>query len=729
MIAARRPSPLLYFAYTGWTIAVVLLVTSVVRLRLGERGWMFTQQLIAVLVTTAGAFFLLVVRDQTTWLNPFAERFDRVLGRASSVVRAAILWIGAAVYPLAALAVLALDDRRFVLVIAIVQTTVVLALRPKERFGTRIAMAAVGVASWGLASGLSFTHLADWLLAGSPSTALAVPAFVATFSLVLYELASESPRPVAGPSRRRLIAAVAILAFVATALRSDNALLEWVPIHRSYFADVAQSVRDGHWLLWDVPSLYGFLSILAIAVMPARDAWQGLYELTALVLVFQSCVTYVMLRFGRSGWANALFAIAFPLAVCGDGLTRYAWSARLYPQGGLRFVWTVALLMVAFLSYIWNDVPARVRLVRAVGHACWLFGLLWSIENAVWVSAIWLPFVAVDAGLAAAAAHLSAGARARVFLARIAPLAVLPLLAYVAIETVYRSALRSHPDWRAFAEFTGLFTSGKIRAVFHVQAFGASWCILIVLGAVGALLIAALRLRRWAVVPLLVATWFAVWATSSYYAVEPLDLYVDLLLAVLVPASAIVIVVSRAFEPLPLATISRLSIAPLAIVSIAFLIGQPTQIAAMRWPELVGTTLDSTRAFPPLRGELATIVDRARIAPGDPVLFENGPLWTELDQGLVFPFARASDGSMVEYRAWLPVSPVGPQLLSDAMTPARRQTYIERYLARSRSAGWYVTYRHAASCRSLSRHLRTGAVLHSKNFSASFCVFVASDRA
>ncbi|MEJ7640344.1 MAG: hypothetical protein WKF75_20850 [Singulisphaera sp.] len=39
----------------------------------------------------------------------------------------------------------------------------------------------------------------------------------------------------------------------------------------------AELVRRGGWLLWDVPSQYGFLSALTIAAIPLKSVWQSFY--------------------------------------------------------------------------------------------------------------------------------------------------------------------------------------------------------------------------------------------------------------------------------------------------------------------------------------------------------------------------------------------------------------------------------------------------------------------
>jgi hypothetical protein len=766
-------SPLGYFTYTGWVIIATLAVTGWVRHRLGDYGWMFTWQLLTVAAMTVAYISYVLFRDRLqdkafrlnfsrrariqlglhprlrswklwlaampgarhitwlrgclgkwlAWLGAFPGRsgVQHRLGWLALLLRKGSVLLPGVAYCSVAFALMWFDNRRFVLVIALIETVAICSLRPKFDFATRIWLFALSIATWGLTSGLTFTHLADWLLNGDASTGLSALAFIIVFGVVLAELSDDGPAHKT-PVVAGLVTVAALGCFCAYALRTDHFLVDWVPIHRSYFADIAQSVRDGHWLLWDVPSLYGFLSILSLAIVPAPNAWQALYELTAFFLVVQATIVFAILRWGRAGWSNAIFAIAFPLAITGDSLTRYIWNGRLYPQGGLRFFWTIDLLLVAFLSYVWREHRSRVTALRYAGHALWFFAVLWSFENAVWDSIVWFAFLAVDAFVSAPEPTPRAGLMR--FLRHSWPIVALPVLGFAIIESVYLVALGHSPDWRGYLEFTALFTSGSIRPIFHVQWLGAGWSIVIVLGALGTLGIGIVRLRRFEALPLVSAAWLAVWVTASYYAVEPLDLYVALLMAVMAPAIAIGIFLSRdILKEDESAWFARLSFAPLAIVAIAFAVGEPSRLAQMKLPFTPGWQFNVTNSFPTISGELAGLMTAAKIAPTDRVLFPTGPFWTELDQGLILPFTHLADGSTVEYHSWLPTSPAGPEELINGLSPARRNLYVARYLMQARSAGWFIAYRERAACESLAPGLSTVRTLSSTNFSASLCAF------
>lgn len=698
--SAARYSPPVYLTYTGAILAVVVVITFVNRLRLGDRGWMFTWQLVGIAAITAAVAF-------------FAYNSSRL---ENGPIARNVGWFAAASFAGVAAALLIGDHRSFLIIIALLQTVVLVSTRPGLSRQTQISIGALSILTWALFCGVTYTHLADWLLNGSASSALALAAFVFSFWLVLRELNDDGNAGQDHFSWAWLSAAVIL--FTAYALRTDSLQANWIPLHRSYFADVSDFVRQGHMPLWDIPSLYGFLSMLVLGKMPAGNGWQATYELTAVFLVSQALMTFAILRWGRRGVVNGIFAVLFPLAtLLGDSISRYPWSGRLYPQGGLRFIWIVSLLFVAFLAYVWRRQSRRVAYLRWAGHLVWIVAIFWTIDNALWATILWVPYVVLDA----LTYPEIVGGRAlwQRLLIRIWPLAALPALAIAAIEIYFRATLHVAPDWLSYVEFTGPFAKGAIRLVFHVQDFGSGWTLLLVLGAVGSVGMIALRQRHWDAFRLLFAAWLAVWGTATYFALEPLDMYVSLLIAVLVPASGIVIFVSRDIFPkseTPL--LARLSIAPLAIITVAVLLGEPSRMAAMQWH------LDVIQDFPPVHGELASLMHKAGIEPRDPVLVPNGPYWTEPRQGIILPFTRLANGQIVEYRSWLPISPVGPEEAIQGLLDARQQTYIERFLARTHAGGWYITYRTPSACSLLSSHLRSTRTVKSINYSASFCEYV-----
>ena len=689
--------------YSGWIIATILATTVVVRLRLGAFGWMFTWQMVAVALLTA-LLGLLTLHARSASTPRMRNLRD----------------LGFAAYALTGITILFLDHRYYLLVVALTQAAMVTALLRSTSPRERIILGTVAVVSWVLSAGLVYTQLYDWML-NTTASALAIPAFLFALALSCVEFTRD--RATEAPPLRAAFFAASILIFALLALRVDHLTADWVPYHRSYFADVAQFVKDGHWLLRDVPSLYGFLSELTIAVTPAENAWQGLYELTALFLVGVATMIYVVLRARRGGPTNALFALLFSAgAVFGENIARYDWGGRLYPQGGLRFFWLQALIFIVFLRYRSIESKRSRMCLLAAGYLIWIVSMLWSVEAGAWATAVWIPYLIADV-YAGANVGQTAWVTIRALMLRALPLVALAATALASLQIIYVQRWGSGPDWRGFVEFASFFAAGKIRLIFSVQPFGAGWILVLVICALGTLALIALALKSRNLFSLLLASWLAMWSAASYFAVEPLDEYLALLLPTLALGIGIAIFASRELDLRGIvanARVARLSLLPIVVIVIAYALGEPGRWAQARTPLTPGWNFDSLQSMTPITGELRGLMKQAGVKRMDLVLFPNGDYWTEPTQGIVLPFGQDDDGSIFLYRSWLPISPVGPQMLSELLTVNRRQHFIDAFLA-SGKTGWYISYRSPAECHSLSPRLHSTNKRRSANFSIAYC--------
>lgn len=129
--------------------------------------------------------------------------------------------------------------------------------------------------------------------------------------------------------------------------------------HWSFYIGAAQLVRDGGTLLWDVPSQYGFLSILVLSHLPTKSLASALY------LVSGAANMVMALSFVGIGWViMRTFAQRLAvglLVICGmfmrSGLDAIYAGTNYYPStGGYRFVWLTLLMFVFAVrhSSIWR---------------------------------------------------------------------------------------------------------------------------------------------------------------------------------------------------------------------------------------------------------------------------------------------------------------------------------------------------------------------------------------
>ena len=159
-----------------------------------------------------------------------------------------------------------------------------------------------------------------------------------------------------------------------------------LPHHWKAILEAANSIRDGGWLLWDVPSQYGFLQTLTIAFLPTDTVWHALHLLNGLILIATSYMIFrVFFSIFNSFW-GFFFCVLLVLVS-----TKFLQNYFTYPSSGaLRFVWVYAVL--AYIAW-YSRRPHEVthQRISVSGNLLWLLGVLWSFESAIYVSIIWLP--------------------------------------------------------------------------------------------------------------------------------------------------------------------------------------------------------------------------------------------------------------------------------------------------------------------------------------------------
>lgn len=614
-------------------------------------------------------------------------------------------------------------------VVPVVLAQAVLVERYLRRFvcDDRARYIAVGIAgflTWICSVELVWTPLNDWLMSGSAATGLSALAFGASFMLVLGQVLSEEAASFPA-SRWYRVAEMSIAGFVffELAFRTDHLSFDFIPYHRSYWAGPADFLRAGHWLLWDVPTQYGFLSELAVAFTPGRNAWQSLYVLTGIVLVLEAMLLYVVLRRNGGGFANYCYSVALPCAVLfSSEATRFPFGARLYPQQGLRFVWPMLALFALYMRYMHRDCSEIARRWFIVGWIAWALGLAWSFETGVWTTLIWVGYLVTEQAVRLIEGDVWTSVLASCFIRRILPCLIIPLGLFGVVDGYYFARLGRFPDWSSFIEFSEAYANADVQSP-PFNAFGPGLIVVLLLSGIATYgIVFALR-KRFAALPVVAASLAAVWGTSIYYVGEPFNQHVNALLEVFALVFAVLFAVERE-ERIANASLlfARLAVVPTFILVIATAFGEPGRISTISVPFMPGFSFNGTRDFPAVRGEVAALMHRAGIKPDDPVNFPNSPAWNKVDTGLIMPFSREADGTLHEYPTWLPMSPVGPWNTLYTLPLDRRRLYIERFLALDRRhGGWLIMYHNQADCKEISPTLRNVRTLAGTNFSATLC--------
>lgn len=345
-------------------------------------------------------------------------------------------------------------------------------------------------------------------------------AFVAaaTGFLCVWQRAKIETRP--GRTFHLLDAAILVVlaaAVIRTTDLADNIVADH---HWSVYVAPAEMVREGRALLGQVPSQYGFLSILVLAGLPASSCFQALYWVQVTTLWLSGAVIYFVLRTWLAAWwwqiGAGLVATVCVAFFCGD-LSQLS-GPMVYPNvGAVRFIWVHLVLGYLFWWQLRAAPQASTRRVLWIGSVFWLLGVLWSVESALYVTATWLPAASLLAMPAGDDKH-SAGGRLRALGAGIG-LSVGIVALYLAgavalIAAGYGLIYHQMPQWACYLEYARAFTGGSESLTFPIDPWGAGWALLLLHTALLAALVSVIQRRHLA---LIWAAWGAFWSVSTYY--------------------------------------------------------------------------------------------------------------------------------------------------------------------------------------------------------------------
>jgi hypothetical protein len=462
----------------------------------------------------------------------------------------------------------------------------------------------------------------------------------------------------------------------------------------------AELVRQGGWLLWDVPSLYGFLSILMLAALPVGSVWQAFYLLNALLTLIAGAALFLWLSRvhpGPVGWLVGLITTLSVTFVMYYGVQDFL-ATQLNPQTGpYRFVWCFVLLGLLLGELRTAPGSRAQRAVLLCGCLVWLLGILWSAEMAVYSSLIWLPAYVLI--VLRDRVGLTGNARpSRVVLYRaVAWLAVPPLLLGGAVGLIvayYMVRLGHPPDFRTYVDYAIAF--GDETTLFvqlpPVDPRGPVLGILLLLGLIAGAAVAVFR----GILPLRLASivlglWGALWAIGSYVVHWP-DPIIIMRTAPLACAAVAILLLLAATQREPndwgfvlrTAAVPLLVMLPHAFVILSSLVAHaspPDDYREATRAQFNGAT-DIQQLLPRVVPTLQELLTTAGVSADAPLVYGGDPF------GNLMPGWTAADGqSIISYRSWLPAKPL---TLAVPLSNERKQVYSERFINRTELGGWLI---------------------------------------
>jgi hypothetical protein len=506
-----------------------------------------------------------------------------------------------------------------------------------------------------------------------------VAALLGAFCLTVVGMIRRSDGPRSG---RRAFDAFALLVFAAAAMRTeqlfpfDDAVTYCSVHHWSLFVGPAELVRQGGWLLWDVPSWYGFLSIYAVAAMPVESVWHALYVLDAFLIFLSAALVYAALRRLGDGPGNWVFAavLTFSSVFFIPGFADRATGPQIWPStGAFRFIWCYALLGLLVFARDRRSRAARRRIL-VTGCAAWTCALLWSAESAVFATAVWLP------GFLVFAWHSSRKSRAgrlRAFAVWASAPAALAAAAIGGVEAWYRLRLGNRPDWEAMFETSRAFRSGVMQnAVVPLDPAGpVLWTFLLAVAA-AFLCVHAFGRRDLRGLAVSLGAWGCLLGTTSFLVARGnTETFVNLA-PIMTGLVAVMLRELRRVAGTGAATV-RFSVCTLLVALLWSSIDRADRLAvvargALRLPEA-----NVEDRLPRMEPRLVEFLTAAGVRPGDPVAL--------LDS--VDPLPAWPDAPRARTPSWLPFR---PPIAASCLKRHRIGRYMDRFFARTAAGGYLL---------------------------------------
>jgi hypothetical protein len=547
----------------------------------------------------------------------------------------------------------------------------------------------------------SFVGLSEfraWTLA----TWSSVPVLCSSFALVLTYLfflprCQQSRRASRFSSIHGVRNYLALAVFAALSFRSDQwagrDFLTDAYWHWSYFVWPAEDIRQGGWLLWDVPSWYGFGSILLISALPTKSCWQSMYLVNSSTLLFCAVLLYLVLGALRPGWIGWLFSFIATTACVFllPGRADYGSGPQIWPSAAaFRFVWVYVLLAILWWGYRRflrsETIPRGILLF---GCLAWTLGVVWSLESAIYVTTVWMPAFALLVWHYAGESSRTKRQHVVAVLASFLVPACLLGAVGVGLAIYYWLVAGHVPDVSAFYEVAWAFRA--FRDDWYTGSVGL-WVLILVFCASSTTVVSLLRGQNAWTRAFAVSIWAALWSTGSYVVLKG-----DA--ATLLSASPIfatclgllLYIVDQKDMQLRLPSMVHATFASVMIVLLSLAFGNLPKLSKVAANVRVGYT-GLAPLLSLLDEERLAVLSAAGVQPHDRVVILDEP-------GMLRSALRAAGTDGPFLAPWLPVRSWERMVyrgtvwnrFSPTVVPSdRMRQYVSRSALRARSGGYVL---------------------------------------
>ena len=479
-----------------------------------------------------------------------------------------------------------------------------------------------------------------------------------------------------------------IFLFFMLCIKTNRVLNFDIQGHFDYLLSPVVSVKQGAWLLWDQPSVYGFLWVFLVAIIPIKNTFIALtLFLTVLNFLLSNLLYFIFCGYRPQSILNRIFAFLFVISSFlirsfqnqdlsitqlngnfTEGYSFWYWLSPVdIPQiSAIRTIWCCILVIIVFKYSLAND--KYFEKVSLLGCGIWAIGCLWSIESAIYSTATWIP------------AYIYICIFKQKF-----RWIFLPLLAIgmpiVLLTLYYYSQLSHFPDWAAFFEFASKYSfSGNLGV--PLARTGVIWAAIFVLLSI-VWLLARVTLRSFynPLIAIYLSCFGVIWSVTSYYIGDSVNLK---FLAVEHVYVLVIIILLKTLET-QFNTIGQNRLRLVLINFLVFILVCGLDFDRVGLAQFYDSQFKRSYSYWDIKGyrasmpeSLRNLLETSNIDPSDHIMLANSfgdlPAWPH------------SDGRYIsDYKVWLPTNLTLPD--------SRARKYIERFVNRSCVGGWLITPR------------------------------------
>ena len=457
--------------------------------------------------------------------------------------------------------------------------------------------------------------------------------------------------------------------------------------HWGFWIGPVESVRDGGWLLWNVPSQYGFLNILTIAALPIVDAWEAMYLVQSVLLFLVTAMIYGLLCQWGMRLYHYLFALLFTLSVVfllPGSISGVLSGVQPWPSmGPLRYFWLLA--SIGALWYFLGGKRPNIRHYLWFGSFCWVTGILWSFESGVFCSTVFMPAVCVLL-LQYVVSGFQSQHSLRAILRGGIPFIFIPLgmlsITLGFIWIYYQIYLGSGPDLPGYYEYALVHVDNKsLSSSFlliqdQAEVFIAAICIF------ATIVIWKIKVHPLSPqVALALGVWFGFWSSLLLFVTIKHPPFNDNGTTFALGVGILIPLVDGISHPL-LARLVRYGLLPIIVILLAITYFHPDLPRVFRNLQLPEKSL--ARSLYPMDPSACLLLDYAGVGMQAPLVCDY--------QGYLLPPPRHQEHSVGPYtnsHSWLPK----PLVMLSALPVSRQDVYIDRWLNRMVAEGWLLLER------------------------------------